>query len=527
MFLVSQPGPYARRLALTFCHLVCIPFRSSWINLSYIEDDDKINAEYEYISLHRDVGETELKQGREIRGGGVLAYIDSAAVRAVKHGRILIIDGIEKAERGIMPVLNNLLENREMNLDDGTHIIHPTRHARVRGSSDTGKSFIPAHASFRVIALGVPVPPYKGFPLDPPFRSRFQARFLDPLGTLVSLAKVPPSDEVPPLLDKLRDIIFSVQYASGLRNPLENISRSTLPQFPQNSLQKLTLLLTRFPPPPESLAPDQLARFVLSLHPQLAYAPFEGWALLSHQFENAGLGMLASPSTAGVRDGSGFFGYRAVSIQRVDTATARVIFEGPGGSPIINLNVPAGPHPLSTFPPAGTDRLIVSNRFFGLLTCFLQSHALGWDISFVPPVLHSTATCSTSLLVKTFAEALGYEVETVHLYKEIGGREMLMRRKIGDGGATSWEPRYAFRIWSFSLLTVYLLFSPLIQSAWAGRLVHLSGLDVIGSTAGSIARLLQDREIELWEGKRIVASASDEEVQLNSASPPFFFLVFL
>jgi AAA domain (dynein-related subfamily). len=58
-------------------------------------------------------------------------YVDSPAVRAVKHGRLLILEGIEKAERGIMPVcvsissphviqhnylqvLNNLLENREM-----------------------------------------------------------------------------------------------------------------------------------------------------------------------------------------------------------------------------------------------------------------------------------------------------------------------------------------------------------------------------------------------------------------------------
>ncbi len=30
--------------------------------------------------------------------------------------------------------------------------------------------------NFRVIALGLPVPPYKGNPLDPPLRSRFQAR---------------------------------------------------------------------------------------------------------------------------------------------------------------------------------------------------------------------------------------------------------------------------------------------------------------------------------------------------------------
>ena len=63
-----------------------------------------INSEYEFVALHRDIGETELKQGREIRAAGNLVYVDSAAVRAVKHGRVLIIEGIEKAERGIMPV---------------------------------------------------------------------------------------------------------------------------------------------------------------------------------------------------------------------------------------------------------------------------------------------------------------------------------------------------------------------------------------------------------------------------------------
>ena len=54
--------------------------------------------------------------------------------------------------------------------------------------------------------------------------------------------------------------------------------------------------------------------------------------------------------------------------------------------------------------------------------------------------------------------------------------------------------------------------SPLIEGAWAGRLLHLSGLDVIGPTAGSLSRIVQDREIELWEGRRIVGDASPEEV---------------
>jgi len=37
-----------------------------------------------------------------------------------------------------------------------------------------------ASERFRVIALGLPVPPYRGNSLDPPLRSRFQARTIYP-----------------------------------------------------------------------------------------------------------------------------------------------------------------------------------------------------------------------------------------------------------------------------------------------------------------------------------------------------------
>jgi hypothetical protein len=49
------------------------------------------------------------------------------AVRAALFGRVLVIDGVEKAERNLLPVLNNLLENREMRLQDGRFLMHHTR----------------------------------------------------------------------------------------------------------------------------------------------------------------------------------------------------------------------------------------------------------------------------------------------------------------------------------------------------------------------------------------------------------------
>ena len=44
----------------------------------------------------------------------------------------------------------------------------------------TARNLVRVHENFRVIALGLPVPPFAGKPLDPPLRSRFQARVIAP-----------------------------------------------------------------------------------------------------------------------------------------------------------------------------------------------------------------------------------------------------------------------------------------------------------------------------------------------------------
>ena len=56
----------------------------------------------------QDTTESDLKQRREIIEGSAL-YIDQAPVRAALKGKVLILDGIEKAERNVLPTLNNLL----------------------------------------------------------------------------------------------------------------------------------------------------------------------------------------------------------------------------------------------------------------------------------------------------------------------------------------------------------------------------------------------------------------------------------
>lgn len=134
--------------------------------------------------------------------------------------------GLEKCERNVLPVLNNLLENREMSLDDGRFLMRyeawgsctnvsvanyalwclcvksyslygsATRYAELlksEGREALDKlNIVPVSARFRVIALGLPTPTFTGHPLDPPLRSRFQARNVPPLAvdTLFALLTV-------------------------------------------------------------------------------------------------------------------------------------------------------------------------------------------------------------------------------------------------------------------------------------------------------------------------------------------------
>jgi hypothetical protein len=128
--------------------------------------------EVEYLTITKDTTESDLKQRREIIGDSAI-YSDQAPVRAAIHGRVLVLDGIENAERNVLPTLNNLLENREMALDDGRFLMKKPHDIEFT-SPDIGNKLVFVNDKFRVIALGLPVPPYAGRSLDPPLRSRFQ-----------------------------------------------------------------------------------------------------------------------------------------------------------------------------------------------------------------------------------------------------------------------------------------------------------------------------------------------------------------
>ncbi|KAL7742632.1 hypothetical protein ACLKA6_002000 [Drosophila palustris] len=99
----------------------------------------------EYIQLHRDTTVHSLTVQSTLRDGQIV-FEDSALVRAVKSGHVLVIDEADKAPVNVTCILRNLGENGEMMLSDGRRIV-------PHGYSGNASNFIETHPEFRLVVL--------------------------------------------------------------------------------------------------------------------------------------------------------------------------------------------------------------------------------------------------------------------------------------------------------------------------------------------------------------------------------------
>ncbi|KAK0546025.1 hypothetical protein OC861_004801 [Tilletia horrida] len=561
IFLLSTPGPYARRLALTFAALLQIP--------------------YEIVTLHRDIGESELLQSRNLQAGGSLVYLDGPVTRAMKNGSILILEGIERAERNVLPCLNNILENREVNLADGTQLVPASRIAS--GSASDSHKLIPVHPNFRIIATSIPVPPYKGASIDPPFRSRFQARWVE--GNVAIGHSLPSDNGTDPAAtqspegkeysNKLAQrwyewagLLKYHAFAAEGGDVLPPTSR--LPNLPTTALSLLSELAYTFPPssaPPsgpaaqtgagdaETAAQEQdssasaptkakaaqvAAQIVAPSTSALLGSAYPQQYILDDAKRKLHVELLAAvnlqdglivpaetapPGSESEPDRSlGLLGFKVQDITRESANVARITFIQPATGRVSTTRVLCGPLPflpisqISSFQTQGST-IVPTPRLLSTLTTMLQLHATGRDLCLLPSsfsigrgsaslseqkdlLASSQASSSTSTNIALFAALLGFELESVWLWKDVGGNEILMRRATSEDGSTTWEP------------------APLLRGALQGKLIHLAGVDVLGPTLISLARLHQDREIELWHGGRAtLADLTGPSFDSSSSQP--------
>jgi hypothetical protein len=442
-FLLGAPGAFRRNLAMSFAEMT--------------------QREVEYLCLTRDTTESDIKQRREIINSSVI-YANQCAVNAALNGRILIIEGIEKAERNLLPILNNLLENREINLDDGHFLVAPSRYDKLMSiasekEGDNGAqnlsdfNLLRVHEDFRVIAIGLPVPKYKGNTLDPPLRSRFQAHLvrMPDYADFLSYLEVLANDRV---VDKavLKNMC---DFAYSFYEP--EIASLNLIDFPIENLDKLARIMSKTKPANdfnESCDSSGLLNTSKLLNKLYPYDLVLKEDESNLKFLNDMLKKFSLPELKEVEKQTqkqNQIDYKLLSVidnnQSNESKTVR--FKSLYSNQDLEINVLKGSSNKKSLIES-SNKFIMNEYNSSVLVDMFLNHASEHDFCLI-----GAQGCGKTELINKFAQLLDYNVHTLYLYKDMSARELIQQRVTLSNGNTKWQD------------------SPLIEGAINGDLVIL------------------------------------------------------
>eukprot|EP00927_Polykrikos_kofoidii_P015773 TRINITY_DN17055_c0_g1_i1.p1 TRINITY_DN17055_c0_g1~~TRINITY_DN17055_c0_g1_i1.p1 ORF type:complete len:2144 (+),score=329.32 TRINITY_DN17055_c0_g1_i1:237-6668(+) len=468
VLLLGPPGALRRQLALHYCEL--------------------LGREAEVLTVTRDTTEADLKQRRELStgpGGSRTLHVDGAPVRCALHGRVLILDGLEKAERNVLPTLNNLLENREMALDDGRFLVPARRYDMIvadhTDNRDTFERLLRVHENFRVIALALPCPPFVGNPLDPPLRSRFQARVVGP-PTLSSVSQLGElgSSMTEVLLRRLstfqRALNMNAFGGNGLSGGDTLASAlapgARLPALSHDATLRIIRMVSGAGVLPRGARPSVAEALKLAYPLALITLP-ECTSTKAAALEEALATWIKHFQLNDGGEGNMTKASLKVHVKPCSIGGVVHLAFGCEGEavPLASPGLPAAPR---------VD-FVLSQPLQQLSVAVARDFALGHDCLLVGP-----AGCGKSAFARHVAALLGHGepggdgLEYFFLFEEMSSRDLLQRRTTDADGRTSW------------------IDSPLVRAARRGALCVLDGVHRLrGDVLCALAPLLQDRQASL------------------------------
>ncbi|XP_063703631.1 von Willebrand factor A domain-containing protein 8 [Culicoides brevitarsis] len=449
VFLLGKPGPQRRQLAMQYLQLT--------------------NREVEYLAVTRDSTESDLKQRREIINGSSV-YFDQSAVRAAKEGRILVLEGIEKAERNVLPVLNNLLENREMHLEDGRLLIPAERYDKLLESNSKEVldkwGLIRVSEDFRVISLGLPVPKYRGNPLDPPLRSRFQARDISTESYQELLEELKHATDVSTNNATLENFL---SFAFGI-NSVDQTTAFT--DFPTESLKYVARIYAKNPYLP-------IFDGIYRLYPYRNFVEKESRQNIENLLKSLDIKI---PDKSDRRQEILEVSEKDCQLEGVSMKKVKIkTFD----NETVEIEVPSSSVTIND-----KQHVFIPNAYHeNTLADLVQSYAVS-DFCLIGP-----RGSGKSALIYELCRRLGQHCEVLMLYQDMTARDLVQQRTTKVNGDTVWRD------------------SALVKAALNGHTIVLDGIHRLhNSTIAILHRLIHDREIQLYCGKRLIAQEKYDEL---------------
>jgi hypothetical protein len=364
--------------------------------------------------------------------------------------------GIEKAERNLLPILNNLLENREINLDNGQFLVAPDRYDKLvaiaKQTDDVQMSelnLLRVHQDFRVLAIGLPVPKYKGNPLDPPLRSRFQASLVNMIAYddhLKQLKNIPATSK-----SSLSSSIVDEQIIENLLNFAHSFYQNdirvlNLPDFPVENLDRLVTTLKHVKlvanddadvkPSIGNMNHLDIGHLIHSIYP---------YNLLFKKDESNLLNMISSLGERyqiKIQPQAQDTNQPVYRLHAIDEQTRCLTFSTLK-DPDVELKLKLPPtgqqqqHDSSNSNNIDDNRSFVLNEYHSSLLVDMCMSCVGCPLAAL--CLIGERGSGKTALIQKLAQLLGYShVNTIQLYKDMNSRDLIQQRVTDSNGNTKW-----------------------------------------------------------------------------------------
>lgn len=467
IFLIgAPPGSYRRHLAMHYAEIT--------------------KREVEYLCLTRDTTESDIKQRREVTSGSVI-YTNQCAISAALNGRLLIIEGIEKAERNLLPILNNLLENRELNLDDGKFLVAPDRYdklvevAKSNNIDLTKLNLLRVHEDFRIISIGLPVPKYKGNPLDPPLRSRHQSQlvnypaFQDHLKYLKTLINNNQYLCANAFIDNILSFAYSFYQ--------QDINNLNLSDFPLENLDKLVNIVNICKISDSENSTENILNYI-SLNSLInKLYPYKLILKDDELNRKLYLEMLKKFNLTSARPNNEEIDYKLINVTNINAEKSiKVEFKSYLGKKKLNFKIDSS-NELKNQVQIENNDFIMNNYHSNQLVELLLTYSSSYDIC----LIGNRGVGKTALITK-LSNLLNYDnVRTIQMFKDMTQRDLIQQRITLLNGDTKWNN------------------SVLIEACINGDLCILDGIHRLrDDVLLSLRRLIQDRELDLLDGRKLL-----------------------